>query len=127
MKQLLTTALITSTRLKPKRRRIGAAVVFMAMAPTAVAKVSMPDCNGCQAEAELQQKRQQEGHGADADAEDEAADHAGEERIDLEQVEIEQGSGRGAGVTDIEPAADDRRRRAARPRPPAATVPGRWW
>ena len=36
-------ALVTSTRLKPKRRMIGAAVVFMAMAPTALAKVSSPD------------------------------------------------------------------------------------
>ena len=107
MKTALTSALVTSTRLKPKRRRIGAAVVFMAMAPTAVAKVSMPDWNGVQAEAELQHQRQQKGHGADADAIDEAADHAGKERIDLEQAEIEQRRGRGAGVADIEQAADD--------------------
>ena len=46
MKTALTTALTTSTCLKPKRRRIGAAVVFMAMAPTAVENVSMPDWNG---------------------------------------------------------------------------------
>ncbi len=81
-------------------------MVFMAMAPTALAKVSMPDWNGGQAEAELEEERQQKGHGADADAEDEAADHAREERIDLEQVEIEQRRGRVARVQDIEPAAD---------------------
>ena len=87
--RLLTTALVTSTRLKPKRRRIGAAVVFMATAPTALAKVSSPDCIGVHSEAELQHQRQQEGHGADADAIEEPADHAGEEGIDLEQAEIE--------------------------------------
>ena len=107
MKMALTTALITSTCLKPKRRRIGAAVVFMAMAPTAVEKVSMPDWNGRQAEAELEQERQQKGRGADADAEEEAAHDAGKERIDLEQAEIDERGGRGAGMTDIEPAADD--------------------
>ena len=40
------TALTSSTRRKPKRRRIGAAAVFMVMAPTAPANVSMPDWNG---------------------------------------------------------------------------------
>ena len=90
MKTALTTALITSTCLKPKRRRIGPAVVFMAMAPTAVAKVEHAGLERRQAEAELQQERQQKGRGADADAIDEPADDAGEERVDLQQVEIEQ-------------------------------------
>ena len=108
MKIALTTALITSTCLKPKRRRIGAAVVFMAMAPTAVEKVSMPDWNGRQAEAELEQERQQKGRGADADAVDEAAHDARKERIDLEQAEIEQRRAVAMpGMTDIEPAADE--------------------
>ena len=107
MKMALTSALITSTCLKPKRRRIGAAVVFMAMAPTAVENVSMPDWNGRQAEAELEQERQQKGRGADADAVDEAAHDACKERIDLEQAEIEERRDRDAGVTDIEPAADE--------------------
>ncbi len=42
----------------------------MAIAPIAEAKVSMPDWNGRQPEAELEHQRQQEGHRADADAED---------------------------------------------------------
>ncbi len=46
MKQLLITAFDTSTRLKPNWRMMGAAVAFMAMAPTALAKVSIPDWSG---------------------------------------------------------------------------------
>ena len=40
------TALTTSTLRKPKRRRIGGAANFMAIAPIAAAKVMMPDWNG---------------------------------------------------------------------------------
>ena len=108
-KRLLTTALVTSTRLKPKRRRIGAAVLFMAMAPAALAKVRSPDWSGVQAEAELEQQRQEEGKGAHADAVEKAAHDAGEEGVDLEQVEIEQRRWRVARVADIEPAADGAR------------------
>ncbi len=100
--RLLTTALVTSTRLKPKRRRIGAAVVFMAMAPTALAKVSSPDCIGFRPKPSCNISGSRKGMRADADAIEEAADHAGEEGIDLEQVEIEQRRWRRARVAHIE-------------------------
>src|SRR4026207_1414858 len=114
MNKLLTTALTTSTRLKPTRRRIGAAVVFMAMAPTALAKVSSPDwsafmpkpnCrksgrrNGGAAtplrerghpKPQLQEERQQEGRSPAPDAIEESAYHTRKERVHFEQVKIEQ-------------------------------------
>ena len=65
-----------STLRKPKRRRIGGATNFMAIAPTAAANVIMPDWNGGHAEAELQEERQQERRRAHADAEQEGADQA---------------------------------------------------
>ncbi len=86
--KLLTIALVTSTRLKPNRRRIGAAVVFMTTAPTADAKVSSPDCIGFNPKLSCNISGKQEGERADANAIEEPADHAGKEGIDLEQAEI---------------------------------------
>ena len=79
----------------------------MAMAPTAVAKVSMPDWNGVMPKPSWSRSGSRKGVAPMPTRIDEAADDACEERIDLEQAEIEQRRGRGAGVADIEPAADE--------------------
>ena len=46
MKQEANTPFATSTRLNPKRRRIGAANAFISTAPMLAANVVMPELNG---------------------------------------------------------------------------------
>ena len=127
MKQLLTTALVTSTRLKPKLADDRRGGRLHGDGADGAGEGEHARLERVQAEAELQEQRQQKGHGADADAVEEAADHAGEEGIDLEQVEIEQGRLRRRARGAHRASSRSRRRRAAPPRPRAGTVPGRWW
>ena len=119
--RLLTTALVTSTRLKPKRARIGARGRLHGDGAHGGGEGEQTRLHRVEAEAELQHQRQQKGERADADAIEKPADHAGEEGMDLEQVEIEQRRGRRARVSHIERAADDARRE--RRRPPRAEQP----
>ena len=108
------TALPISTLRKPKRRRIGGAANFMAIAPIAATKVIDARLERRHAEADLEHQRQQERRRADADAEQERADDRWRGSVGMRSSDRSRiGFGTRRRVEDIG-EQQGRRRRAAR-------------
>ena len=102
----LNKAFVSSTRLKPNRRRIGLAASFMVERTQGRGEGELARAEGAEPEAGLQHQRQQERQRPDPDPEQEAADHRGAEGRHPQEAQIDHRMGDPAGMPDVEQDAD---------------------